>query len=333
MTAPAVIAMTTGLLQTTVSPTPSGRFRWVRQCGPLAPRGFNPVAPEVRATLRPAGRGPTGSVRLLVGTGGSRVRAYRTSGVRTVAAHWMEGGDPDGTLGLVEDLGRTLAALHRTPVPDGAGLAGLRGADRLQDWLAGRSRQLWAAQAAASVRDRIGEERWAVLGRDLQEVLADPDRVLSHGAAGFGSLVERTPPEPAGPALGGIGTPDRADGVERAGRRGGAARADRDHGADLLTGEDLALAPWSWDIGCVLAEIIENRWRSAVPAARWQAVLDALTRGYGRQPDERCHRAAVLRIALHVHDYVAYVAADDAQTRRYADLLRTLIDHRTTRTE
>ncbi|MET3804684.1 phosphopantothenoylcysteine decarboxylase/phosphopantothenate--cysteine ligase [Nakamurella sp. UYEF19] len=288
----------TGLLETEISPS-GDLIRWIRRLGPQAPSLFSTIAtPASLSTTAtpstatgparaPAGR-PSTEVRLVAGTGSNRRRDYLVRGSDS-AARLLSVGQTTGLSETLQGLGSSLRELHRQGLP--VQLTPHRGMHRLGCWLTGRSRRVWAAQAAGELRDGLGEGRWTRLVDGWRDTTTDRDVVLVHGAPGLGGLV---------PA---------ADGG----------------GADLLTGEDLGAAPWYVDVGWTLGELAEIRWRAGA-STDWPDLAGSLALGYGREPDERCADWAVLRIAMHLHDYVAYVRPDPAEVRRYLGLLTLLLD-------
>ncbi|MFE2876798.1 hypothetical protein ACFXG6_35570 [Streptomyces roseus] len=276
------VSFGTGLLRTTVR----GGL-WVREPGPLAPAGFHPLAAALPETP------PTPGVRLVYGEelpGGAR--AYRgLSGDESVAGHLLRHGPHPGLYPALHALGRALAALHTAPVPAAARAprTGSRGRDRLDAWLAGRAPQVWAAQAASVLRERLGAERWHRLRDWSAELAADPAVVVSHGAPGLGSL---------------IAEPDGGEGP-----------------VELLTGEDVCLAPWYSDVGWAVGELTELAWQLGGDSAAWQRLVDAVEEGYGRPLGPLRPRVSALRIALHLHDYTAYVGWQPETVERFAGFL------------
>ncbi|WP_423833686.1 hypothetical protein [Streptomyces manipurensis] len=279
----------TGLLRTTVH----GGL-WIREPGPLAPAGFHPLPTRLPETPRTPG------VRLVYGEelpGGAR--AYRgLSGDESVAGHLLRHGPHPGLRPALHALGRALAALHTAPVPapvparGPAAAAASRGWARLDAWLAGRAPEVWAAQAASVLRERLGPERWHRLRDWTAELAADPALVVSHGAPGLGSLVAAPASDPA------------ADGP-----------------VELLAGEDLCLAPWYSDVGWAVGELTELAWQLGGDSHAWQSLVDAVEEGYGRPLGPLRPRLAALRIALHLHDYTAYVGWQPETVERFAGFL------------
>ncbi|MFF4434927.1 hypothetical protein ACFYZ4_37930 [Streptomyces sp. NPDC001513] len=289
----------TGLLRTTVH----GGL-WVREPGPLAPAGFHPLPAPLPATPRTPG------VRLVYGEelpGGAR--AYRgLSGDESVAGHLLRHGPHPGLRPALHALGRALAALHTAPVPvpvpvpagAPAPPTASRGWARLDAWLAGRAPEVWAAQAASVLRERLGAERWHRLRDWTAELAADPALVVSHGAPGLGSLVADPVSNPVSAAV----SDPAADGP-----------------VELLVGEDVCLAPWYSDVGWAVGELTELAWQLGGDSEAWQGLVDAVEEGYGRPLGPLRPRLAALRIALHLHDYTAYVGWQPETVERFAGFL------------
>ncbi|MGK9460096.1 hypothetical protein ACSLFT_08700 [Streptomyces sp. G6] len=279
----------TGLLTTEVRRVPGGQeYEWLRAPGPAAPAPFVPVPGTLRRVCEAIGEHH--GVRFAVGeeTQGpaGAGRRYRAGHDRSVIHYLLIGGPaevPGGAAALERALrgtGALLAALHRTsmpaPTPTPAPALGpgpARGLRRLWSWLAGDSH---AAEAFAAHDGVLGTlRRWCAqaLATDADRAGGRPARpVLSHGAPGLGSLV-----------------PDPRTGT-----------------AVLLTGEDLCLAPWPYDLGWITGELAELRWAHGGDPAEWQRLLGALAEGYGRGLGATARRWAALRIALHAHDTLAY---------------------------
>ncbi|MFF8829724.1 hypothetical protein [Streptomyces sp. NPDC015131] len=302
-----------GLLRTAITPRAGGGHRWTRSPGALAPAPFTPVDGELAAVL--AGLAPEGGARLVPGrpVAGRQERTYDVTGSESLAGCLLRDGAHAGLEPAVRALGRALAALHTvTPPAGGARLATVsRGRVRLERWLAGDAPQLWAAQAGALLKDRLGPGRWATLrawsapsyaedaenaenaenAKDTAGGGPEP-LVVSHGAPGLGSLV-----------------------VDPASGR-----------AELLVGEDLCLGPWQRDLGWALGELVELSWQLGGDPRRWQGLSDALQEGYGRELSTTWHRHAAVRVALHLHDYIAYIGWHPAEFDRFTAFLTFLID-------
>ncbi|MFC9635106.1 hypothetical protein ACFTY8_39130 [Streptomyces mirabilis] len=86
------------------------------------------------------------------------------------------------------------------------------------------------------------------------------------------------------------------------------------------------MAPWPTDLGWLVGELIELSWTYGGDPHDWQAFLTSLYSGHGNDLGAQWNRAAALRIALHLHDFSAYVAWQPHEVRRYAGFLRFLID-------
>ncbi|MEU8708580.1 hypothetical protein, partial [Streptomyces sp. NPDC048565] len=263
-------------------------------------------APHLLAEIRRLGDrdvNPASGGRPVTGIpdGGSRI--YDVNGAESLAALLLREGPVSAAESALRAMGRTLARLHALQPGPGFPTDPARGAERLLRQLtvggadAGADAGAPGQRTDVLLRDRLGPRRWSALRRWCALTVEDRRYpVLSHGAPGLGSAV---------PVQDGDGTV----------------------GAELLTGEDLCLAPWYLDLGWVAGELIELCWQCGGDFRAWQALLDALEEGYGREPGTPWSRAAAVRIALHLHDYSAYVAAlPDDEVRRYADFLAYLID-------
>ncbi|WFE30322.1 phosphotransferase [Solwaraspora sp. WMMD791] len=280
----------TGLLRTQVRPLPDGGHRWHRRPGPLAPRPFVPSVVGLAERLgRSDGSAP---VRWVAGRANGPQRSYDVRGNRAVAGRLLQDGPTDDLVELLHGYGRCLRALHAVD-PDEVGVDGdgpPRGLARFTTWLDGRAPQPRAAYAESMLRPRLGRAALARL-REHTGRIAAAEQVLCHGAPGLGALVIADP----GP------------------------------GADALIGEDLCRAPWWFDLGWTLGELIELQWYLGGNRSAWQRLIDALLRGYGRDLDDRWRDTVALRVLLHVHDYTAYVGWDATVFDKYTGFARYLL--------
>lgn len=289
----------TGLLHTEVVEHAPGRFRWSRRPGPLAPTPFVGSAELLHPALATAG---DDSCAVSVGSGaggGSGDRVYAAPGPLSLAGALLGGAlaDPRHAVGLTRTaraVGRCLRDIHALPVVPTTSPVPTRGMHRLGEWLGGRARTSAALHAATRVQATLGRTRWDRLMEWHHSVVHDPERVLLHGAPGLGAVAVDA----------GFAAPV------------------------LLTGEDLSAGPWYHDVGWMLGEITEltalNR-GTADPEA-WSGLAAAFLEGYGAEPDCRYDRMAVLRIALHLHDYLAYTRWVDDPCAVYSGLLSVLVD-------
>ncbi|MFC9127684.1 hypothetical protein ACFT4A_12625 [Streptomyces sp. NPDC057099] len=292
----------TGLLTTEVRSVPGG-YEWLRAPGPAAPAPFRPATDDLRRLCEDIGEHE--GVRLVVGTETEAGRRYPAGHHESVAHYLLIGGPsavPGGAPALRRALrgtGALLAALHRAPVPATALEPGpARGLLRLWGWLTeGTGAAAFAAHDGVHdvLRDwcaralGAGGDGRAGAGDDRDPLLPP---VLSHGAPGLGSLV----------------------------------LDPRDGAAVLLTGEDLCLAPWPFDLGWITGELAEMRWAHGGDPTEWQRLLGALAEGYGRGPgDAQGRRWAALRIALHAHDTLAYSDAKSGAVGVYVHLAARLV--------
>ncbi|WP_254706559.1 flavoprotein [Streptomyces lunaelactis] len=280
----------TGLLRTSVHALPTGGTRWRRSPGPLAPAPFQPVDDTVRAVLAKAG--DLDDARLVAGDADGPARVYDVRGAVS-AAHLLLHQGPGAELRKpLHGLGRLLRAVHDLDPPADLPARPARGLARLGDWLAGRAASPRAACVQGQLRRSLGEERWKQVVAWCRLTVADPGVVLAHGAAGLGALVV----EP------------------------GSGRSD------LLVGEDACAAPWYFDLGWVVGELVELQWQLGGDKESWQALTSALFEGYGRELGQEWKSMAALRILLHVHDIAAYVDDFDRGFDHYCDFLRFLVD-------
>ncbi|MFF6774201.1 hypothetical protein ACFY8W_11610 [Streptomyces sp. NPDC012637] len=306
----------TGLLRTRVTGgaagTGAGRYVWERRPGALAPAPFaaplTDAAPVTDSAPLTDAAPATDAVRRLLDGGDASVRwapgtptadgegrIYRVRGPESAAGRLLYHGPDDELADALRGLGAALRTLHDTPLPTGAVTPGPlpRGLVRFTDWLAGRSPQPRAAYAETLLRPRLGESRMARLHGLCERIAADADRVPCHGAAALGSLV---------PAEGAPGE------------------------ADMLVGEDLCLAPWYWDLGWTLGELVELKWYRGDSGPAWPKLLDALFEGYGRSLGDDWSSLAALRVLLHLHDYTAYVGWDERNFEKYTGFATFLLD-------
>jgi len=293
--APDELEYGTDLLRTRVSAVPGGH-EWTRTTGRLAP---DPFRSATGLGDRLAVADERGAVRLAVGHGSPTSRTYRIAGGESVANGLLSSGPLPELREPMRGLGLALRRLHADGPPGGGTGAGSdprpgppRGLLRLDTWLAGRAPVARAAYVGAQLRGRLGPERWGRVTDWCHQVREDADVTLVHGAPGLGSLI-------AGDGTG---------------------------SAALLTGEDLAVAPWYFDLGWVLGELVELRWQLGGDQQGWQLLLEALFEGYGRDAGEQWNRLAALRILLHVHDIAAYVGWHTAGFDHYATFLTFLVD-------
>ncbi|MGW1745052.1 hypothetical protein ACWCRD_05425 [Streptomyces sp. NPDC002092] len=280
----------TDLLRTRVRQLTSGEHEWSRSPGRLAPAGFRPVG-AIEDRLTAVGR--DGAVRLALGRGDATSRRYTVAGGESVANRLLSGGPRPELRGALGGLGRALSLLHADgPPPPERRLGPPRGLVRLDTWLAGRAPVPRAAYVGARLRGRLGPERWSKVTGWCRELAEDTEVTLVHGAPGLGSLVV---PSADGPAA-------------------------------LLTGEDLAVAPWYFDLGWVLGELVELKWQLGGDQQGWQLLLEVFFEGYGRDLGDRWNHMAALRILLHVHDIASYVDWHTAGFDHYAKFLMFLVD-------
>lgn len=279
------------LLRTRIERGSAG-YRWTRQLGRAAPFVFSTSSPYPRV------------IGVTFADDDSRhdTRSYTVAGRSSVADRLLAGdlADPDAAARLitsVEQFASALRALHDRLAPAHPSMRRHRGWLRLHRWTTGRAGTSVALHAVDNVRTELGELRWATLARWAEGATdIETPAVMLHGAPGLGSIV-----------------------VD-----------DTCSGPELLTGEDMTIGPRHWDLGWVLGEIAELSTSAPGPREHWRVLVDAVWRGYGvadALPDRAAiDRIATLRIALHLHDFIAYVGWSQSECRRYCGLLRVLID-------
>jgi hypothetical protein len=293
-TAVALRTFGTGLLRTTVTAGPDGTFVWRREPGPHAPAPFVPAHAGLAGAVAAIGR--SGAARWVPGTADGGARTYRVRGDRAVAGHILRDGPAADLVPALTGLGRALRALHGAEPPPDAPLGRTpRAVTRMRAWLDGRAASPRAAHAESLLRGRLGADRLDAVRALTDRLTGGSDAVLSHGAPGLGSLI---------PAA--------------------TTAADRD-GVDALIGEDVCRAPWYFDLGFALGELVELRWYLGGDAGAWSALLDALLAGYGRDPGDSWRELAAFRVLLHVHDYTAYVGWDTTVFDRYTGFAAYLL--------
>lgn len=307
MTAPAVVAeFATALVRTTVlTAARDGGFTWVRTPGAARSGPLRRPPHDLLAALETPATGDGSGVRCVLPRAydGEEGLRYPLPGRRSLAELLLSddaSNPPDDTRtdDVLYGLGRLLRALHAAPLPaqGEAGAYVLPGAwRRLRSWTgapaAGRP-----AQLHVRLRELLGEVRWSLVERWSSEPPEAGPRTLVHGAPGLGLLI-----------------PAEAGGLP--------------HG--LITGEDVGIAPWQWDVGWVLAELGELRHFSARlhrPGTDWTRLEQVFLDGYGRPRDPLVRRFTALRSLLHLHDFSVFVTWDEAEVRRYAALLADTID-------
>lgn len=307
MTAGTVVAeYGSGLVRTKVlAGAQGGRFTWIRTPGAARSGSLRQPPRALLAALTalehdPAtDRGPGVRCVLPRAYGSEGGLRYPLPGRRSLAELLLPGNPPSApndtlsTQDVLYGFGCLLRALHAAPRPTAgeADAYALPGAwRRLRSWAdspaAGR-----AAQLHRCLRELLGTSRSRRVEGWLSELPQDVPRTLVHGAPGLGLLVP-------------------------------AEVRDTPHG--LITGEDVGVAPWQWDVGWVLAELRELRFFSARlhrPETDWERLEQSFLSGYGRPCDPLVHRSTVLRSLLHLHDFSVFVTWDETEVRRYAALV------------
>lgn len=280
----------TSLLRTVVEED-DGHYLWTRRPGESAPAGFRALNPETIGVLEGAGRGTR--THMVVGTGDDSVRHYTVGYWESAAFGVLREGSgicPD----LVEPLrglGAALRTAHgATPAAEAGPPPGLL---RVTDWLAGRSEDSVASHAAQLLSTRLGVENQRKLLSWCEEAIEDHSATL-HGAPGLGALI--LSPE--------------------TGR------------AEVLTGEDVSVGPAAWDIGWIVGELLEFQWRTGTESRdpAWRSLVTAVIDGYGSHPGAALDRMAILRITLHLHDFLTFVGWHEIEFAQTSDFLRFLAD-------
>ncbi|PPF23707.1 hypothetical protein C5D07_01990 [Rathayibacter tritici] len=296
--------LSTRLLTTEIALTPeAGAVDWLRRTGPEAPAPFASVSPALSRWLerdaQPVGETDGAVVSWALGSGDHAGRRYRVAGSVAVAASLLQSGPTDDLAAILRVLGAKLARLHSLDPASGIGqglASGGRSIDRLRHWLTGRAGSPPVAQAEGLLRGEIGLAGRARLV-ELCDELHHSDRSIVHGAASLGGLVLDEASDPPAPPR-----------------------------ASALIGEDICLSDPRMDLGWLAGELIELRWARGDHDPRWQDGLTALFDGYGDDLGDEWSVYAALRIALHLHDYTAYVRADVPAIKRYAGFMRFLLE-------
>ncbi|MGJ5755226.1 hypothetical protein FB563_3444 [Streptomyces puniciscabiei] len=281
----------TDLLHTTVRSIPGG-YEWRRAPGTAAPAPFRRPSDELLDLL--VQPGDEALARWAPAAADGPARIYRVHGRESVANRLLTSGPQPELADPLRGFGALLRGLHDAGPVHTAALAPQppRGLDRLNTWLGGRAPVARAAWVAAELRARLGEDRWSKILGWTEQLNEDTAVTLVHGAPGLGSLVTNTAGRPA----------------------------------ELLVGEDLAVAPWYFDLGWAVGEIVELRWQLGGEQENWQLLLEALFEGYGRELGTHWAATAAIRILLHVHDIAAYVGWHTMGFEHYAGFLIFLID-------
>lgn len=284
----------TALLQTAVDGDDEHGYRWTRRPGPAAPAGFaDPTHSTDPALLTLTVPETRGAVRLALGTPDGAARHYRADAPASIASLLLYADRGHELAADLHGLGRLLRRLHDSAFAAGPATATElpRGWQRLAHWLHDRPATGDAGTARETLQGQLGVDRWNRLRR-WTDAVADAPAGRCHGAPGLGSVI------PGG---------QRDDPV-------------------LLTGEDVAAAPWTWDLGWVVGELVELTWQLG-RSTGLPELLGALFTGYGRDLGDQWSRHAALRIALHVHDFSAYTTGSADILRGYGDFVAFLIDH------
>lgn len=271
----------------------TGRYAWIRWPGPQAPCPFTTLPPELCDRLAGV-RTPAGS-RATAGEPWHGARRYLLPSPRSIAEELItsRGLRPAEHATKMAELGALVRRLHDRLPP--VATAPPPALDRLREWLDGPALFEVHGATRSVVRARLGEDRWSLLASWLEQLSAPTAApVLAHGWLGLGQCA---------------GDPSRIR-------------------VELILGEDVGSGPWQLDVGWLAGQLLELRHFLASPASapQFDELLAAWFDGYGRRPDEHVHRAAVLDVALHVHDFSAYFRVAEGEPAGWADLLVRLID-------
>ncbi|MBT2446349.1 hypothetical protein [Streptomyces sp. ISL-94] len=288
----------TGHVQTKIISRSDGDFTWIRTPGAARSQPFGGPPDPIRSALAAWTTGHYPGARCVLPQPHGPELRYTLPGHRSAAELLLSGEPAAHTTaeGLLHGLGVLLRVLHETTLPAGSEAYTPLTYRRLSSWTDTPQGDR-ATRLHGALRTSLGPTRWNRVRQWLGELLDAENRVLVHGGPGLGLLVA-------------------------------AAGADA---AALLTGEDAGLGPRQGDVGWVLGELSELRtWstlhRPSADSSLWDRAEAAFNHGYGQQPDLLTHRAAVLRVLLHLHDFCVFVTWDQAQVQRYTALLKGLID-------
>jgi hypothetical protein len=280
----------TGLLRTTITATRDGDYRWHRRDGPKA----SPTRLPGAETLSLIAGLDHGVLRCDTPRASAGAYTHTATGFRSAAMSLLQPSDPPVELldRAAADLGPVLRRLHGlrfgTPLP-----AEPPGVRRLRRWLEGKSPDANAARLYELMLDRCGHARLTVLHDWLEEVSTPTGP--THGALGLGSLI----------------LPDKGEQVV------------------LFTGADLASGTPALDLGWLVGELAElATFAGSDIAPLCGRLAHTVLDGYGIGSPAACDaisRAAVLRIALHLHDYAAYVGWHP-QVAEYVPVLNSFME-------
>ncbi|MET9535796.1 phosphotransferase [Streptomyces sp. NPDC006649] len=272
----------TGYLRTRIIAHSRGRYAWQRQPGPDRGSLLVQGSPEFRQKANASARGRVRFAMSLPRVAADNALTYITSGQRALAGLLSSVADTphqDQLLSTVTDCGRVLRALHQHPHEDAVS-APLSGPARLQAWM----NTATGTRAATALHSRmyqfLGSARWETIAQWCDAALHDPvdTAVTLHGAFGLGQIVMADHPEA---------------------------------GAVVLAGEDATRGAASFDVGWLLGELAEFHilaQRAGVPRPLLGEARASFLAGYGNLADPTAvAHTAVLRIAVHTHDFSAFV--------------------------
>lgn len=226
--------------------------------------------------------------RFVLGSGDGHRRTYRLRGGASLAASLLDGAPPStGWPELLAELGALLAGLHGTP--SGGDRAAPPAAYRLSAWLAADGSPPDPGRGRDDFLHALPTATLETLRSGARRTLTPSVSVLNHGWLSFGQCI------PSG------------DGT-----------------LEVLLGEDLGHAPRAYDLGTVLAGVMELG--AFAPGARRHLDLAtakaALLDGYGTAVTvDDVHEHAVLALVRHVADFTAYGRYHPAEPARWARLV------------
>lgn len=292
----------TGLQHTRVRRAADGRITWERRRGPDHPGRYPSVPAEFAARSAAAS---SDVVRFAAPALSSAEHAeWPVFSTGSAAQALLDVTGPAPALAAVAGcLGRQLAVLHRDSVhiPDDDAVP--VGPARLSAWMrhgrGPRVAQIWHRRLRAG----LGEHRWRKLQdwtMSLVEASGERNRVGLHGWMSWGSLIISDSARTEAP------------------------------GTVLLSGLEIARGRPEIDLGWAVGELVEFgavACRRGLSTAPLSAVRDAFLGGYGPGWDrDVVGIAATIRLAVHGHDFAAYVGwhSDlDCYTTMLVDLLDT----------
>ncbi|GGY05099.1 hypothetical protein [Streptomyces hiroshimensis] len=273
----------TGLQHTRVHRSAHGGFVWWHRPGALRPR---PLAAPAAAAVPDLSGVPGAALLVTPVSFGDGLLHHAPGAVSAVT--WLADPRPGARQLAAHALaaaGRSLRALHGTPLPPGLPPGPPESLRRMRAWADGADGADGLLPGAARLREVTlaawGSARLERVRAWWEEAVEPPVPSLIHGGASLGALI---------PPL----------------HRGRTA---------LLTGEDLAAGSPALDLGWLLGDLAELAWSAGRygsddtvggPDLR-QVLLAGYGPGPGGGPDPAAvARAAVLRVVTHMQDFASY---------------------------